>query len=228
MLLHLPPIQSKDRSTEKKLMEAFQKVGATILGGIMNLLSSAIRNVDSVSLKLQPRMADFAEWAVAAKIEGFLDAYNQNQNAVTVTGVQASPVGSAVMYLMEDKVEWNGTMAELDKELEKFIDEDVKNSKAWPKSLTWLSNYLRRLGSSLRKLGIDVTLPEQAKDHQVHIKKILQSGNIADITELPEENEVNGQNRQFSEDVENNAAIAMGQKGQKSSIVENNQYIEEF
>ena len=228
MLLHLPPIQSQDRFTEKKLMEAFQEVCATILGGIMNLLSSAICNVDSVSLKSQPRMADFAEWAVAAKIDGFLDAYNQNQNAVTVTGVQASPVGSAVMYLMEDKVEWNGTMAELHKELEKFIEEDLKNSKAWPKSPTWLSNYLRRLGSSLRKLGIDVTLPEQAKDHQVHIKTILQSGKIVDIVELPQENEANEQNRQFSEDVKNNAVIAMGQKGQKSSIVENTQYIEEF
>jgi len=218
MLLHLPPIQSKDRYTEKKLMEAFQEDYAIILGGTMNLLSSAIRNVDSVSLKLQPRMADFAEWAVAAKIEGFLDAYNQNQNAVTVTGVQASPVGSAVMFLMEDQVKWNGTMAELHKELGKFIDDDLKNSKAWPKSPTWLSNYLRRLGSSLRKLGIDITLPEQAKDHQVHIKKILQSGKIADIAELPEENEVNelfpenvamvnGQKRQLSRDVGNDKAL---------------------
>ena len=223
MLLHLHPIQPKDRCTEKKLMEAFQKDCATILGGIMNLLSSAIRNVDSVSLKSQPRMADFAEWAVAAEIEGFLDAYNQNQNAVTVTGVQASPVGGAVMFLMEDEVEWNGTMAELHKELEKFIDEDVKYSKAWPKSPTWLSNNLRRLGSSLRKLGIDVTLPEQAKDHQVHIKKILQPKNIANIAEMPAENQANGQNRQFSEDVGNNATIA---KGQNYPIVENNQYIE--
>jgi len=225
ILLHLHPIPPLQRITERKLWKEFNIHHANILGGIMNILSLAIRNIKTVCLEMQPRMADFAEWAVAAKIEGFLDAYNQNQNAVTVTGVQASPVGSAVMFLMEDKVEWNGTMAELHKELEKFIDDDVKNSKAWPKSPTWLSNYLRRLGSSLRKLGIDVTLPEQAKDHQVYIKKILQPGNIANIAELPAENQANGQNRQFSEDVGNNAAIA---KGQNYPIVENNQYTEEI
>ena len=203
ILLHLHPIQDENRITERELMAAFQQNYAAILGGILNLLSTAIRNVDSVSLTSQPRMADFAVWAAAANIEGFLDAYSQNQNAITVTGVQASPVGSAVIFLMEDEAEWNGTMAELHKELEKFVEEDVRHSKSWPKSPTWLSNYLRRLGSSLRKLGIDVTLPEQAKDHQVHIEKILQPENIANIAELHPENQANEQNRQFSEDVEN-------------------------
>ena len=132
------------------------------------------------------------------------------------------------MLLMEDETKWNGTMAELHKELEKFVEEDVRHSKAWPKSATWLSNYLRRLGSSLRKLGIDVTLPEQAKDHQVHIREILQPGKIANIANLPPENQANEQKQQFSEDVGNDAAMAMGQKGQKSSIVGNPEHVEEF
>jgi hypothetical protein len=196
ILLHLHPIQDDRRVTEKKLMKAFWGAHANILGGIMKLLSSAICNIDSVSLASQPRMADFAQWVEAAGIAGFLDAYNDNQNAVTSTGLHASPVGSAVMDLIDLETEWKGTMAELHRELENYTDDEIRATKAWPKSATWLSNYLRRLGSSLRKLGIDVTLPEQATDHQVHIKKTPRPVKIADIAELPAENNANEQNQQ--------------------------------
>ena len=180
-------------------------------------------------------MADFVEWAIAAETDieemsGFLDAYNENQNAVTVAGVEASPVGKAVMALMDSKDEWNGMMSELHTELESFISEDVKKSRAWPKAANWLSNKLRRLGSSLRKIGIDITLPEQVEDRQIHIKKILQSGKIDDIAELPQEIGANRQSRQFPDDVVNEHAVANRQIRQFSEDVKSERTLfrEEF
>jgi hypothetical protein len=232
ILLNLHPIPPSQRMTERDLWKKFNQHHASILGGILNALSSAIRNIKTIHLETPPRMADFVEWAIAAEVDidamtGFLDAYNENQNAVTVAGVEASPVGKAVMALMGNKDEWNGTMAELHTELESFISEDVKKSRLWPKSANWLSNKLRRLGSSLRKIGIDITLPDQVDDRQVHIKTILQSGKIDDIAELTQENEANRQIRQFSEDVVNEHAVANRQftKDVKSEVTT---YSEEF
>ena len=211
ILLHLTPIPPLQRITERKLWKEFKAHHANILGGILNTLSSAIQNIKVVHLETHPRMADFVEWVVAAEMgsdemSGFLDAYNENQKATTIAGVEASPVGKAVISLMKSENGWIGSMMALHKSLEQFIDEDTKHSKAWPKSPNWLSNYLRRIGSSLRKIGIDITLPEQSEDRQMHIMKIPQSGKIAVFAELPEKKEVNGQKRQFFRDVGNDKA----------------------
>ena len=235
ILLNLQPIPPNKRITERSLWGNFSQHHSIILGGLLDALSSAMRNIKSVRLDTPPRMADFVEWAMAAEMgvvemTGFLDAYNENQNAVTVAGVEASPVGKSVMTFMENKDKWNGTMSDLYRELELIISDDVKKSKACPKAPGWLSNKLRRLGSSLRKIGIDISLPDQVDDRYVHIKTNLQSGKIDDIASLPQENETKRQIRQSSDYVVTDNEIANRQLRQFPEDVKNEKALfrEEF
>ena len=127
----------------------------------------------------------------------FEAAYYQNQSDLVMTGLLSSPVSRTLMEMMGypdngGLKEWRGSLTDLLEALnDHMFDEDTRKSKAWPKSPNWLSNSIRRLGNSLREVGLDVHPPEQDPDHKMVIyntrTSITQSGNIADIAKLPPE-----------------------------------------
>src|SRR5882672_6312220 len=49
-----------------------------------------------------------------------------------------------------------GTATELIKQMTAYVEEDVRRSQAWPKGPQAFSSRLRRLGPSLRSMGIEV------------------------------------------------------------------------
>lgn len=196
LLLHLLPISKQDRITERQFNKRLAKHAPKIMGGLLDRLSTALRNIDSVNLKELPRMGDFLEWAVAAEGDEneFEAAYYQNQSDLVMTGLLSSPVSRTLMDMMGypdngGLKEWRGSMTDLlDALNDHMFDEDTRKSKAWPKAPNWLSNVIRRLGNSLREIGLDVHPPEQDPDHKMVIYNtrvtITQNGNIADIAKL--------------------------------------------
>jgi hypothetical protein len=64
-------------------------------------------------------MADFARWVVAAEPAlpwepgGFMEAYTANREAADDLAIETSPVGHAIVGLMQDRSEWSGTAQEL-------------------------------------------------------------------------------------------------------------------
>ena len=63
----LPAISEDRRRTETELWRAFRQAQPRILGALLDAVSCALRNIESVKLTSIPRMADFAEWVVAAE-----------------------------------------------------------------------------------------------------------------------------------------------------------------
>ena len=57
---------------------------------------------------------------------------------------------------MEGQEQWKGSATALLDELGRFAEGKVTQSQSWPKAANKLSERLDRLGSSLRKVGLDV------------------------------------------------------------------------
>jgi hypothetical protein len=124
---------------------------------------SALANIDAAVLPDKPRMADFAKWITAAEsglgweVGDFMRVYRKNQDGAIEASVESSPVGMAIMSLVDRKpCEWSGTPTELLRELENIAGSNQIKSKAWPQSPKGLSNAIKRLTPSFRSLGFEI------------------------------------------------------------------------
>jgi hypothetical protein len=82
-------------------------------------------------------MADTAIWITTCEtgfnpLNTFIKAHTQNQDEAVEKGIDASPIGAAIMMLMADKVKWTGTPTELLKVLAGIAGESQSRTKAWP------------------------------------------------------------------------------------------------
>jgi hypothetical protein len=170
---YLPTIPKSARKPEKQFREAFERQRPAILGAILDAVSTALRNAATVTLEEHPRMADFAEWIVAAEpalpweAGAFITAYTWNQADANALALEVSSVAQALRDFMElrtkrmETAPWWGTATKLLGELETITDDKTKRQKSWPGSARTLSNTLRRLQSNLRAVGIDLVFDER-------------------------------------------------------------------
>jgi hypothetical protein len=161
IILNLPVIDPTRRRAEKPFWAELNSAKPGIMGGLLDALSCALRHESSVNLGRMPRMADFAIWVTAAEPAlgwpdgAFLERYDRMQDTAVIDGIEASPVGSALLDLLTDKEEWAGSPTALLRELELIAGNSAK-SKAWPQSQKGLKNVLQRLAPSFRKIGITI------------------------------------------------------------------------
>ena len=85
----------------------------------------------------------------------FLDAYYKNIELQAEEAIEAHPIGTSIIILMEDKVEWIGTATELLAKLEDVADENRINihDKLWPRTPNWLSRRINEVKTNLREKG---------------------------------------------------------------------------
>lgn len=179
LLIEMEHIKPRNRRKEKELWSAFEDAKPVILGGVLNVLATAMKIKPGVKLSMLPRMADFAEWgyaiaeAMGNRGQNFLDAYYANIEAQNREALTSNPVGEAIMKFMEDRPQWEGTPSELLNELE-MIAEELKlgtKSKSWPKASNSLSNKLNVLKVNLLEEGV---LFERSKsgNRKVTLRKV--------------------------------------------------------
>jgi len=162
VVLYLPAIKLDVRRKEADLWREFEGARPAICGALFDAVSIALGRVESVKLDGLPRMADFAAWAVAAEpafgvpAGTFIEAYAGNRATANITALDESPLSEAVMKLLDSqpKLFWSGKASELLDELKRHVSEQMLRDKAWPKAANALTNKLRRLGPSLRVVGI--------------------------------------------------------------------------
>ena len=144
---------------ESRLFREFDADAPLIFGAILNALVISAATSHNVALIPMPRMADFAQWAYAGlpvlgfQPSDFVDAYQANQDAGLQLGLESSPVGRAVLALMEGHPHWEGTTTELLGALANVEGVDHR-SRQWPKTARMLTSHLTRLGPALRTAGI--------------------------------------------------------------------------
>ncbi len=161
-ILNLPVISSTNRRTESEIWSEFEADKPVIFAGLLNGLVSGLKHFDQVTLAEKPRIADAAHWITACEVDldmsgNFIEAHKINQRKATEDGIEASPVGSAILEFMKDKSSWNGTPTQLYTALSNIANQTLTDTRSWPQSPKGLRNIIKRLMPSFRVVGILIT-----------------------------------------------------------------------
>lgn len=177
LILQLPPIPKSKRKSEKDLMLDWEKAKPQIFGALCQAVSVALGNIDDVKLPDLPRMADFATWGTAAEpafgwnTGTFIQAYEDNRMRLLDIALEADPVATAVIRLIEGQPahEWRGTGSDLMRLMTR-LNQDLASLKGWPRQPNVLSGKLGRAATSLREKGIEIEWTKSG-DRKIHIHR---------------------------------------------------------
>ena len=161
LMISLRQIPAKDRRTAEAIRNELHARRPLILGALFDVMSVGLRRQPEIDLEEQPRMADFARWAVACEPGHdqpgtFLHAYQYNRNEVVETTLELDPVASAVRLLMADRDEWSGHWADCWNALNELALKCAGRVQL-PSTHQGLSQHLSRLTPYLRECGIEYT-----------------------------------------------------------------------
>lgn len=176
IVLEAPRIRDQDRLTETEINRRFNATRPAILGALLDGVVRGLRDVATVELADPPRMADFAEWAVAAgpgvgvPADTFLDAYAENRALGSGAVLESSPVTATLLELANDGFE--GTATELLAKLTGKAGETETRAKDWPRSATALGKLLTRLAPNLRDAGYLVERPSRGRRRLWAIRRV--------------------------------------------------------
>jgi len=163
LIITLEPIPEAERQTKAELQAKFTEAAPAIFGGLLDALCVGLRNLNSVNLPLLPRMADFAQFAVATETGlgyepgSFMKTYAANQREAVESGLEVDPLAQAIRELVDGE-EFEGTMGELLERLEAMsgVIDSIKRSTFWPKTPHKLRASLKRIKPLLEKTGIKI------------------------------------------------------------------------
>jgi hypothetical protein len=191
----LPPVPSDSRRTEKSLMKEFEEYRPSILGALLDAVSEALMNISKVKLESLPRMADFAEWIVAAEpalpwqVGGFMEAYKGNRAEAVDVSLDSDPVAAAILKLLDEEGEFEGISTELLEKLEGYTKDSIVTSRFWPKDGRSLSGRVDRAAPFLREVGIMVDRPPRTSSHRLICLKKSKESCVTSVTSVIPESE---------------------------------------
>lgn len=187
ILLYLPRIKKGARKLERTLDREFKAAQPRILGALLDAVSDGLRQIaagfdagDDL-----PRMADFYEWALACekglglKPGTFAAAYRANIEQANGLAIEASPVAQAIVTMVMDCDEWQGTVCGLLTALTERLTaagENPKQKRGWPQTPRKLGALLKEYAPNLRRNGIGVETGDRTRQ-----------GILVTLTKLPQE-----------------------------------------
>ncbi|NTW28885.1 MAG: hypothetical protein HGA39_05915 [Coriobacteriia bacterium] len=194
LLVTLPPITDESRRDEAGFWAEFEAVRAGILGGLLNAVSCALANIDSVILPSAPRMIDFARWTTAAEPsfgwapKSFVAVYSRNRRNAIDVALETDPVATAVRELLEvaESETWNGTMSELLESLENPPGQ-MRHPRDLPRTAKDLSIRLDRASPTLRAVGVEIRKHRGSgrRSRLVEIRKVASRTDVCDAFDAP-------------------------------------------
>lgn len=185
IVIETETINPETRKTEKRLWERFNELKPKILGGMLDLLSAAMKKMSESGVEESnlSRMADFEVWAEAIMMVSknhkpagyFRGLYRQNQLETTDKGIEADKVASAVLIWvqMSDFNKWEGTASALLPILSEIASRNniisVYSRKYWPEEANKLSEKLNLVKPLLALKGIDIVSDRTSRERKITI-----------------------------------------------------------
>lgn len=166
LMAQLLEITEDKRLPQAELNAKVEEARPRILGTLLTALSQTLAAIPNTKPKTLPRMADYALFAIASekalglKEGDFMKAFNESREQSRQVVIESSPVGEAIIRLMEDypvPKSWKGTASQLLKELENYTDDATYRSRYFPKASNLLSRQLKRLTPDLKSVGINLS-----------------------------------------------------------------------
>jgi hypothetical protein len=164
LMVQLPEITEEMRLPQAELNAKVRAASPRILGALLTALSQTLAQIPETNpnLKALPRLADYAQFSIAAekslglKPGEFRLIFDRSSEQSRQVVIESSPVGEAIVSIMRDRLSWRGTASELLNELEKHTDEATYRSRYFPKAANILKRQLNRLAPDLKALSIYV------------------------------------------------------------------------
>lgn len=164
VIIHLPAIPPDKRKSEAEVWREFEAIRPFVLGNLLNAVSHALRNIETVQLDQKPRMADFALWSTAAEESlgldkgAFISAFMGNRESANELALEASPIASTLVELVQQRGEWKGNSSELLEALNQRASDETKKQQGWPKRPNALSGAVKRIAPNLRAAGVECNM----------------------------------------------------------------------
>jgi hypothetical protein len=162
VVLTLGVLEKRDYRRGAKFKQEFEDARPKLLGAIFSAVASTLHELLTLPEGDYPRMADFRHKGNALSLalkwgpNTFADAHDRNMGEANEVVLEASILYQPLCKLLEDHSNsWTGTASALLEEMEKCAPENVRRLRSWPKKPHFLSSDLRRLSTTLRKVGID-------------------------------------------------------------------------
>jgi hypothetical protein len=209
LTLLLTRIPNDRRRKVVQLWKEFGIIKPQLLGFIFDILVKVLNQLKTVHLTELPRMADWAEIGeIISRCLGyaegaFINAYVKNLAKQNEHALEASPVATAVIKLMEKRMSegdhlyeclggvccYNGSMTGLLTTLKEIagceLMLDTKDKRSWPQSLQALGNKLTEAATNLREIGIVIERPENKASHSKDVLLIKQNVTGGEPGNLP-------------------------------------------
>ena len=173
--VEMPLIPEQGRRTEAEMVDELDRIRPGVLAALLDAVVVGLQRRGTVSLDRLPRMADFALWVVACEPalpwdEGaFLEAYAAARDHSVRNSIDADPVATAIVELLDSEGTWTGTSTELLAALDARRDDGSRPPKDWPDSARKVGGRLKRAAPSLRSAGWDVEYGDGRKRYTIHI-----------------------------------------------------------
>jgi len=194
LIYHMERLPEGDFIPEGELEARFKKLQPGLLGGVFDTLAEAMRIRELMTTRCLPRLADYAQWGCAAAIAlgcseaDYWVAYRSNVGVQTNEALDASPVAQAVLALMEERDEWNGTPGELLGEVNRIASEVGIDTtgRAWPRDATWVTRRLTVILPNLAAAGVRVRIGWSGKQRAVTLQRVKNAvGSVGTVGTAP-------------------------------------------
>src|SRR5262249_20366006 len=151
----------------------------------LDVAAVGLRRIDTIQPTMLSRMADGAKWMLACESAlgwppgTYAAAVSAREQEAASVVLGSSVIGLAVVKLLEEDSEWQGTATELLAALATLVSASVVRSWRWPSSPEALGGRLRRLAPVLRRKGLEVTFTragDRVGTRLIHIETIAADG----------------------------------------------------
>ena len=177
LLLGLERVPSP--KTEREFWKEVHRGLPALRGRIFSIISRAMALLDKTRAAVEhlPRMADFAIWGMAITeamgidAHRFLEAYAKNCTQQHDVVLETSPVATAIVRLMEEEEEWEGSPGQLLECLNGIAGDLGINTrgKGWPQQPSSLGQALRRLQTTLRGVGVGLEVARTKRQRIIRL-----------------------------------------------------------
>jgi hypothetical protein len=174
---------------EDEFFDRFHSARPRILGGLLDAVVCALRDLELVEFNGQVRMADFAKWSMAAEpalgLEqgAFMRAYVGNRAEAVEITLEASPLYEPLRVISATGFE--GSATELLHRLADLVGEKTAKTDGWPKTAAVLGGEVRRLAPVLRRVGIEIEFPRRGRKRLIVVRTAPDSAVDADDAVTP-------------------------------------------
>ncbi|MDP2876238.1 MAG: hypothetical protein Q8O00_08645 [Holophaga sp.] len=161
--MQLLRIGEAQRIEEGAFWPAFEEARPRILGALLTALAGALARWDTTKPERMPRMSDFYRLILAAEPDmpwtpgEFEAAWKAMEESAVENVLQATPLSSVLMPILEARGKWKAPASELLRTLNSARPLGTEPD-GWPQTPQGLVGALRRLSPTLEKVGWHVRL----------------------------------------------------------------------